>query len=89
MCDFILYFNDYVLHLCVINDDTDTQYSPYSPHPSCSLSEVASRLSSSGVPAYFVAVDFDAGGDETLVCGFVCFAVAFCSLELVKVQIVG
>jgi len=21
MCDFILYFNDYVLHLCVINDD--------------------------------------------------------------------
>jgi len=23
MCDFILYFNDYVLHLCVINDDDD------------------------------------------------------------------
>jgi len=28
MCDFILYFNDYVLHLCVINDD-DKLIAPY------------------------------------------------------------
>jgi len=26
MCDFILYFNDYVLHLCVINDDSLIAY---------------------------------------------------------------